>query len=157
GRFELYRVNPPLVRLVATLPLLFVAPPIDWGLLDLTRPERQEFTAGAWFLKTEGLRACRAFIAARWACIPLSLLGATVCYVWGLERYGPAAGMTALLLWCSDPIVLGNAQMITPDVGAASCGVLAGYAFARWLRQPEWPNALFAGLTLGLAELCKTT
>ena len=30
GRFDLYRVNPPLVRLVAALPMLLVDPKIDW-------------------------------------------------------------------------------------------------------------------------------
>src|SRR5690348_10074181 len=31
GRFDLYRVNPPLVRLVAALPMLVVDPKTDWS------------------------------------------------------------------------------------------------------------------------------
>jgi len=54
-------------------------------------------------------------------------------------------------------MVLGHGQLLTPDVGAAACGVAAGYLFWRWLCEPVWPRAFAAGLTLGLAELTKFT
>ena len=36
-------------------------------------------------------------------------------------------------------------------------GVAAMYFFWRWLKASEWPEAIIAGLTLGLSELCKFT
>jgi len=157
GRFELYRVNPPLVRLLATLPVSLWAPPINWDLIEIAQGVRPEWVAGTYFIREFGIRACRIFTIARWACIPLSLLGATVCSAWARQRYGPAAGLTALLLWCFDPNMLGNAQMITPDTGAATFAVIACFCFSKWLRHPDARTALQAGLTLGLAELCKMT
>jgi hypothetical protein len=47
--------------------------------------------------------------------------------------------------------------MITPDTAAAGLGAAACYLFWHWLRRPELDQALAAGFTLGLAELCKTT
>ena len=62
---------------------------------------------------------------ARWACIPFSLLGAWMCYLWGRDLYNAAAGRLACLLWCFSPTILGQAQMITPDTGATAFGLAA--------------------------------
>jgi 4-amino-4-deoxy-L-arabinose transferase-like glycosyltransferase len=45
--------------------------------------------------------------------------------------------------------------MITPDTGATALGAASCYLFWKWLRQPTWGWAIAAGITLGLAELCK--
>jgi 4-amino-4-deoxy-L-arabinose transferase-like glycosyltransferase len=155
GRFDLYNVNPPLVRLVAALPVVLARPATDWHSFDAAG--RSEWSVGSDFLAANGERAWRLFTLARWACVPLSLLGAAVCYRWAGELYGPAAGLAALALWCFGPNFLAHAQLITPDVGAASFGVAAAYAFWRWLRQPTWGRAAAAGALLGLAQLCKMT
>lgn len=47
--------------------------------------------------------------------------------------------------------------MITPDVGAASLGLTAGWLYWRWLSGPDWSRAVVAGVALGLAELAKFT
>jgi len=156
GRFELYRVNPPLVRAVATLPLVLMNPKVNWDLLDLGR-DRPEFSAGLMFVRTTGPESSWAFVIARWACVPFSLLGAWVCYQWARELYGPWAGLLAGGLWCLDPNVLGNAQMITPDTGATAFGALACFVFWKWLGKPSWRRTLGLGVVWGLAELCKTS
>ena len=97
------------------------------------------------------------FTIARWACIPFSVLGGYVCFRWAHELYGRNAGLVALVLWCFCPNILGHGQLITPDVSATALGVLAGYLFWRWLKQPAWSTALAAGLALGLVELTKFT
>lgn len=155
GRFDLYCVNPPLVRLIATLPVVLSRPATNWGRMDTAY--RSEWSVGTEFIAANGERAWWYFTLARWACIPLSLLGAYVCYRWAGELYGRPAGLLALVLWCFGPNVLAHAQMITPDVGATSFGVVAGYCFWRWLKQPTWGRAVAAGLVLGLAELSKMT
>jgi hypothetical protein len=47
--------------------------------------------------------------------------------------------------------------MITPDLGAAACGLTATLFFRRWLNKGTWETAFWCGLWLGLAELTKTT
>jgi 4-amino-4-deoxy-L-arabinose transferase-like glycosyltransferase len=157
GAFDLYRVNPPLVRTVATLPLALkgIKAPEPTG--KTAPPHRPEFELGRQFVRDNGERAFRCFTVARWACLPFALLGLYVCYRWARDLYGPWAGLLAGALWCFCPNVLANGQMITPDTGAAAFGLAACYLFWRWLRAPSWGRALAAGVTLGLAELCKAS
>jgi hypothetical protein len=162
GRFDLYRVNPPLVRMVATLPLvalpLFgVEPQTDWSAFTEAPYARPEFALGSAFTSINGFESFWYFTLCRWALIPIVLLGGLVCFLWGRDLYGTPAGFTALILWAFCPNVLGNGAMITPDVGGAALGVTAGYTFWRWLRVPCWKNTFLAGLALGLAELSKST
>ena len=157
GRFDPYAVNPPLVRMVAALPVLACHPIIDWKSYRPDYRIRNEFTVGAALMAANGEGSFWFFTLARWACIPFSLLGAYVCWRWAGELYGQSAGLLALALWCFDPNILGNAQMITPDTGAAAIGVTAHYALWLWLKHPDRRGMILAGLTLGLAELTKTT
>lgn len=157
GRFDLYRVNPPLIRLVAALPVLLARPATDWSRLAEGDQGRPEFRMGEEFIAANVHLSFWYFTLARWSCIPFSLLGGFICFLWARDLYGRLAGFLALTLWCFCPNVLGNAQMITPDVGAAALGVTAGYTFWRWLRRPRWSRAAVAGIILGLAELTKTT
>ena len=155
GRFELYRVNPPLVRLVATLPIALDFPKVNTTVGEFS--DRMEFLVGPAIVRELGDRCQLLFAIARWACIPFSLLGAIVCFRWATQLYGTQAGLIALALWCFDPNILGNAQMITPDTGAAALGLLACYVFWLWLREPVWSLTALTGLILGLALLSKTT
>ena len=157
GRFDLYRVNPPLVRMVAALPVLLANPKTDWSAYYEGPGARPEFEIGRDFMSANGERSFWLFFIARWACIPFSLLGGFVCYRWASDLFGPKSGIMALVLWCFDPTVMGHAEFITPDVGATAVGLAANYLFWRWLRVPTWPAAIAAGLTLGLAELTKST
>ena len=157
GRFDLYHVNPPLVRMVAALPVLLAQPKTDWSQYSDAPGARSEFGIGRDFITANGERSFWLFTWARWAVIPFSLLGGYVCFRWARELYGDWPGLLALTLWCFEPNVLANAQMITPDTGATALGLTAAYVFWKWLRRPGWPLALGAGLALGLALLTKTT
>lgn len=157
GMFELYRVNPPLPRMVAALPVLFLNPKTDWGNYQLDPLSRETIPMGIRFAKANGARTIFLFMVARWACIPFGLLGGWVCYRWASELWGTAAGLLSLALWCFNPLILGHGAVVMPDVPAAAMGVFAAWTFWKWLREPTWSAAALAGLALGLAEQCKTT
>jgi 4-amino-4-deoxy-L-arabinose transferase-like glycosyltransferase len=157
GTFALYKVNPPLVKALAALPVYLAGPTLAWGDYGDWLTRRTEWMVGKGFVAANGERAFWYFTLGRWACVPLSLLGGLVCYRWAAELSGRPAGLLALALWCSSPTVLAYAALITPDAGAAALGVAAGYCFWRWLRGPSWRRALLAGLALGLVELTKMT
>ncbi|MGO8745454.1 MAG: glycosyltransferase family 39 protein [Thermoguttaceae bacterium] len=157
GRFDLYHVNPPLVRMIATLPLLAASPGIAWPEAAVGAGSRQEFGVGHDFIATNGRKSFWYFAMARWACVPFSLVGAFVCFRWACDLFGDLAGLLAAALWCFSPNILANAQMITPDTGAAAMSAAAAYLFWRWLKQPDWSRALSAGVVMGLAELTKAT
>jgi len=157
GRFELYRVNPPLVRMVAAIPVLLSDAKYDWSGFYESAGARPVFDMGRQFIEVNGEKSIWYFTIARWACIPFSLLGGFICFLWAKDLYGPAAGLFSLTLWCFSPNMLAHGQFITPDCGATALGITAAYCFWKWLRQPGWKLAIIAGVGLGLAELTKTT
>ena len=155
--FRLYRENPPFVRMLATLPLLAIPGVEIDTTVDSGPYSRPEFGFGERFARRNGRQIVSLFRIARIACIPLSVLGAWVCYRWSVELYGSQAGLIALSLWCFCPNVLAWGSAITPDLGAASLGLAANYSFWAWMRRPSPRRALTTGLLLGLAELTKST
>jgi hypothetical protein len=160
GHFNLYRVNPPLVRLLATIPVRLARPTMDWAPFEepISDPyTRMEMVAGAELARENGPRYFWLMTLGRWACLPLSLLGGYFCFRWARDLYGEAAGLFALALWCLCPNILAYGQLIVPDAGAAALGVAAHYCFWRHLKRPRWLTAAGTGLAFGLMQLCKTT
>ena len=157
GTFDLYRVNPPLVRMVAALPVLAAGVRTDWSNYDPTPGARSERMIRADFVRVNGIRIFWLHTLARWACIPFSVVGAVTCYCWARELYGRGPGLLAATLWSFCPNILGHAQLFTPDAAGSAMGVLAAYLFWRWLGEPSVGRALAAGLGLGFAELSKST
>lgn len=157
GTFDLYRVNPPLVRMVATMPVVISGGRGDFRGYRDTIWERQEFTFAKNFYGLEAPRWLRYTFIARFGCLPFTLLGAMVVYRWGYQLWGRGAGLVTAAIWSLDPTIVANAQTINPDVGAAAVGLWAGYVFWLWLRDPSWQRALTCGTVLGLAQLTRST
>lgn len=157
GTFDLYRVNPPLVRLIASLPAVLGGAATDWTSYTYGGAARPEMRVGLDFVAANKESWFFWFVTGRWACLPLSLLGGYVCYRWADELWGQPSGLMALMMWCFSPGILANAALITADVAAAATGALSGYTFWCWLRRPRWQLACIAGAALGLAQLTKMT
>ncbi len=157
GDFTLYRVNPPLIRMLASAPLFLGGWHWSWVSPQNGADSRPEFASGTAFCWESGSKIFWYVTLARWACLPITVLGGLICYRWALELYGPRPGLFALALWCFCPNILGNSTLITSDSGAAAFGVGASYVFWRWLQGPSWRRAALAGFALGLADLAKTT
>jgi hypothetical protein len=155
--FDLYRVNPPLVRSVAAIPVLFLPHKTDWSSYSDDPYKRAEFPVGSDFIKCNDKNYHYLLIAARFFCIPFSLLGGFICYCWGRDLFGNFSGIMALLLWCFSPMILSFGYTILPDVSSASLGITACYFYWKWLKSPDWNWALPLGLLLGIAEVTKFT
>jgi hypothetical protein len=158
GTFDLYRVNPPLIRMLAATPAVFGSDmTIDANMLRDGPYDRPEFAAGQQFHQKLQAKSFWQFTLARWACIPLSLIGAYVVYCWSQKAYGNTPALIALTIYCFCPNVLAWGSAITPDAGAAAIGCAAGFAYWRWWYEPSWKRAVVAGGIMGLAELTKST
>lgn len=156
-RFELYRVNPPLVKALAALPAAWGGAQTDWRSFRLSTFDRPAYTVGSDFVAVNPDHWFVWLMLARWILLPLSVVGGIVCFCWGRELYGARSGLIALALWCFSPNTLAWSTAITADIGATSLGALAAWRFWRWLKQPSWSQVSYAGLALGLAELAKMT
>jgi 4-amino-4-deoxy-L-arabinose transferase-like glycosyltransferase len=155
GRLDVYRVNPPLVKALFSLPVVASRP-------ELPEAVRQDVRT-SWtpqhvqFMKANRQRYQDLLVRARCVLVGLSLLAGWLVYRWGSELFGPAAGLTALALWAVCPNILGWAGVCTVDLGTAVFGLAGMYALRAYLRCPDWLTAAGAGAMLGLALLAKLT
>ena len=157
GSFGLYRVNPPLCRILSALPVLLARPSTDYRRMDLSPAKRSEFVVGTDFAQANSSRYFDLVCLARLPGVVWSLIGAWVIFLWGRDLYGEAAGCLGAALWCFDPMVLAFAPVVTPDIPAAVAALAATYAFRRFLIAGGWANCVRAGVLLGIAELTKFT
>jgi hypothetical protein len=157
GRFEVYRVNPPLTRMIAAIPVICAGYEPDWSSFYEGPGARPEFLMGRDFVKLNGPRSIRLLMIARCACIPISLLGCYFVFRFSSALYGIIPGLGAALLWCFTPIILAHAEFVTPDCAATTFGIAATYFFWVWLNTPRWINAITAGIFLAFAQLSKAS
>lgn len=144
--------NPPHVGLAAAFPLLFAE--MDTTAFRSIGSVRALLDV---FFRRNGERTFWLFTLGRWACIPFSLLGLGVSFIWARDLYGPRSGILAAALWCFCPNVLAHGQIVSHDVAAASFGLAAAYLLWRWLTDSRLRNAVLAGVGLGLALCSKMT
>ncbi len=158
GRFDLYAVNPPLVRLIATAPVHFgMSPEIDFTSYSTNSAHRSEVQVARDFFGQRGSRAFEMLWVARLAVIPFAILGTVLCFLISRRIFqSPQAGLIAALLWVGSPWMWAYGPLITPDMATAVMGLLSVYSF--WL---YWENAtlgrfLFCSVATGLAMLTKS-
>lgn len=158
GRFDIFCVNPPLTRIISGVPILLANPNYDWKTYSPRRRQRAEFSLGSAFLEANEPGKIRAVLFfARTALIPLILLGSVYGWRFASRLYGAAGGFVFLILWVFSPLMLGWGATLCPDAASAAVGLIGLYTFCRWLRRPDWPRTLTAGVCLGLMPLTKTT
>ncbi len=155
GRFRIYRVNPPLPRMIATLPVMAMRPATDNRRFTEAPGDRPEWLVGEDFAEVNRANYMTLVRLGRLAGVFWSILGAWAVYRWSRDLYGASAGCLGLILWCFEPTILAHAGLITTDLPAAVSGLVATYAFWRYLQSPSWRGASICGLLLGLAQLTK--
>jgi 4-amino-4-deoxy-L-arabinose transferase-like glycosyltransferase len=147
-----------MVQLLAAGPLAILGKTSDWSEVtnEKNQRPRPEFATGHRFERANQANFMSLVRIARLACLPITLLGAIICFAWSYELNGRRAAILSLSLWCFSPSILAHASLITSDVGATSFGLMAAYSFWRWLRSQCWATTLFAGTSLGLAMSART-
>jgi 4-amino-4-deoxy-L-arabinose transferase-like glycosyltransferase len=157
GTFKVYHHNPPLVKMVAALPVLFSNPNTTaiYGSSDW----RSEYPAPASvafrFMEHNAGRFLAFCTQARLLMPLFALLGGWVVFVWSRRLYGDLGGLLSLVLWTFCPNVLAHGRLITSDMGATALGAAATYVFWRYLHAPTWRWTAWAGIALGIGQLTK--
>src|ERR1700686_13486 len=149
--FGLNPEHPPLVKMIAAVPLL---------RMNLHEPQLQNR-----YFKTESYLSGRDLIfqndyekvifRARMAASIFALLVALLAFLTAREMFGTGAGFIALALIVFEPNLLAHGALVTTDTGAAA-SLLAGiYAFYRYVKSPSWGRVLVLGLAAGLFFIVK--
>jgi Dolichyl-phosphate-mannose-protein mannosyltransferase len=156
-KYFAYRVNPPLPRMLAALPMWIAGAKVDYTHFIDGPAYRCEIPLGQDFAVANRDRYLDLVFLARLTGVGWSVLGGVVVSLWTRELSGTRGALVALALWAFNPTVIALAALVEPDLPAAVAGLVATYAFWCYLRRPSWAAAWFAGLLLGLALLTKFT
>ena len=151
--FGLNPEHPPLLKLVATVPLLS-SPPKTPELKDRYFKE-EAFVGGKDFLYQNDVDGI--LLRTRLAAATLTLLLGVIVFLATKEMFGTGAAFIALALLAFEPNLLAHGALVTTDAGL-SCFMFASvYAFYRFVKAPSVWRMLVVGLVTGLALAVKHT
>jgi 4-amino-4-deoxy-L-arabinose transferase-like glycosyltransferase len=155
GTFASYRVNPPLTRWLATLPVVLLQNPPHLSPIADEPGRRPEGVYGAELATALGRRYPAIVFVARLANILWSAIGLWLVFAMGRRSFGFHGGLLAAGVYAFNPNLLAHAAVHTPDVPATVAILASTWALLRYLRAPTLRHALFCGALLGLAQLTK--
>jgi 4-amino-4-deoxy-L-arabinose transferase-like glycosyltransferase len=148
GDYGLNPEHPPLVKLLATVPMLGRAlwiPPL----------KGREFKAEAyldgrdWLARNDGDRNQLVFQMRLFTGL-LALAFSIVVFLTARELFGDWAALAALALAAFDPNILAHSGFVTTDIGVSLFFLLSTWAFYRYVRQPSWMRLILAAVAAGL-------
>src|SRR6266403_2358602 len=152
GDFAINPEHPPLLKLIAAWPLHFRqlwTPPPACG--SVVTSKLKSFTDGPIFLIQNGTD--KIVMPARVATAICSLALACVVYLAGIELFGFAAGLIALLLTVIEPNLIAHGSLVTTDMAVTVAFLASVYTLFRWNQANTWPRFVCLALALG-ALLC---
>ncbi|HEX6864913.1 MAG TPA: glycosyltransferase family 39 protein, partial [Thermoanaerobaculia bacterium] len=156
GRFDLFPLNPPLVKVLSALPLLALNPKLD-PAARIENTGWYPWLYGTGFMERNRAEYDRIFLLGRLPVLMLGLLLGWLVFCWARELYGDEAGLVALFLAVFFPSLIAHAHLATVDVGLCFFLLLALYLFWRFVQRPAPGMLIACGVALGLAQLSKFT
>ena len=151
--FGLNPEHPPMVKLLATAPLL--SSPLKLPQLQDRYFKEEAFLGGKDFLYQND--ADRILFRTRMAAATFTLLLAVIVFLATREMFGTGAAFIALALLVFDPNILAHGAFVTTDI-ALSCFMFAAvYAFYRYVKAPSLWRLSIVGISTGLALAAKHT
>jgi hypothetical protein len=157
-RFDLYRVNPPLVRGFVTLPAYIYGEEFEWDVFyQSSVGSRAEFNLGIARLRHDRLSFVSAYFLPR--VLAIFVLGLSSIFL--LYRttgfISDKVGFIAVVYLSYSPNSLSNLAIICPDYGSLVAGLFASLACYRYLLTASTAASIVSGFALGLALLSKLT
>ncbi len=154
GLMDSYRVNPPLPRMIAALPLLVDQPMIQWQTYASAYARSEYRFADAWVSDNQSIIP-RQLLISRATMLLFFGLGLWSIVRWAQDLYGNTSAWLAAAMWCFNPEIITHSAVVAPDLPAAASGLFCGYHFWRWLKLESRPMSWTVAATLALAILCK--
>ena len=169
GQIVLNPEHPPLVKLMAAFPLLFMDLKFDSNDPNLAGPFKKQWTFGSKFLFSND--ADRLLLWGRLTVMLLSVLLGFYIYKWASEMFVPMpklssveglsqkpkrdsnhqAGALALFIYAFMPVIITNAQFVTMDLPLASFSFITFYYLWKFVTTGLKRHLIYSGLFLGFA------
>lgn len=119
SRFDLYAVSPPLIHVIAAIPVACATPQYDWTHSRLDPQVRPEVEVARDFMRINGPQSLWYYAWARWSIMPFTLVGGVCCCLWARDLCGATGGLLAQSPWTFCPNIVGHGALFMPDVLAA--------------------------------------
>lgn len=151
--FRLNEEHPPLIKLLAALPVILSRPHINYNSPNWQNGNQWAFARE--FLYQSGNNPDTLLFLGRLPMVVLSLCLGFVLYLWGRKLAGDWAGLLTLGWYVFDPNFLGHGHYITTDVGVTLGYALTLYVLVRLLEHWTWKRLAVFGVVFGLAQMTK--
>lgn len=155
GKFQLNNEHPPLIKMWAALPLLFIQPnevPAEeatgnfseetWKYMELFWPSNREHFEAIFFWT-------RAMM------VPITLALGLLIFLYARDLFGARAAVFAVALYTFEPTVLGHGRIVHTDLPATFGFLLFFFVLRYYLKTRTLRRALLLGLASGLALIIK--
>lgn len=158
GDTQLVHEHPPLVKLLAGLPLLFAPPlkmlPAEGGAPPRTVAQMATRVGRLWEENRSAVG--RVSFLARLPFVALTLALGALIFVCARDLFGSRAALLAVALFSVEPTVLAHGRVVQTDIAAAFGYLLLCRAVSRYaLLPPSWKRALWVGAAAATAILAK--
>jgi len=167
GEFQLNNEHPPLIKMWAALPLLFVQPDEPPPPPDT---DDENFMERTWGFHARFWQANRERFAAvtfwpRVMMVPITLALGVLIFVFARKLFGETAGLVAVALYVFEPTVLAHGRIVHTDLPAAFAYLLFFFMLHKYSEGASAAtagvpslsrrHALLLGLVSGMALLTK--
>lgn len=157
GNFQLVNEHPPLAKIIAGVPTLFVQP-------NEVKPEQVVGEPGS--IKEKWSYAERFWennpdifeSLSFWPRVPaivLTILLGLLIFKFARELFGALAAVLAVALFTLEPTVLAHGRVVQTDIPAAFGYLLLFFAMYRYTKDPTLKKAAWIGAAAGVALLAK--
>lgn len=150
--FRMNPEHPPLIKVLAALPVLALHPKTVFDNASWSDPKNQ-YGFGYEFLYAND--ADRLLFWGRMPIVLLSVLLGFYVFLWAAQLYGPPAGLFALGLFAFCPNIIAHAHLVTMDLGLSAFLFISFYHLWRHLEKKEKRSLYWSALAMGAALASK--
>ena len=153
GKIELNPQHPPLVKLLASFPLLFLDLNFDKNDPYLVGEWKNEWEFGRKFLFSNN--ADKLLLLGRLTPVLLSVLLGFYVFKWASEMFNYRAGILSLFLYTFMPSIIAHAQFVATDLAVSVFSFITLYYLWRFFKSGDAKFIKYVGIGLGLTLASK--
>ncbi|QQS61665.1 MAG: glycosyltransferase family 39 protein [Candidatus Moraniibacteriota bacterium] len=145
--------HPPLIKIFAGIPLLFLDVTFPLHSADWETGLNAQWTIGKAFL--HGNNAHLITFLSRIPILLIAILLGIFLFFWTKKLFGLWAGAGVVVLYSFNPTILAHSHYVTTDIAIATAIFISFYFFIQFLRKPNAKNIFFFGIIFGITQLVK--
>ncbi len=155
GDYRLNPEHPPLIKMIAAIPLLFLKINFPDASVHWTNDINGQWDFGREFLYRAGNDADLIIFWSRVPIILLTLFAGWFLFAYIRKRFSDSVALLTLGMYALSPTIIAHSRLVTTDLGALVGFLLGIFGFVEFLKNPNRKNIIIAGLCFGTATVLK--